>query len=198
MGSVNKVILLGNVGNQPELRYTQSNQAVTELRIATNDSWTDKDGNRQERTEWHSVVVWGRQAENCERFLSKGRPVFIEGRLQTREYTDKEGQKRYKTEIVASGVTFLGGRGEGSGPGDAGPQDGEGGGGVRSGGGGGGGGRDGSGGGRDGGGGGAARGGGRAGGGGGGRDSGGGGGGGGGWGSAPPMDGGNVDDDIPW
>ncbi|MEY3015022.1 MAG: hypothetical protein RIT45_3757, partial [Pseudomonadota bacterium] len=136
MASVNKVILIGNLGNQPELRHTASNQPVTELRIATNEVWTGRDGNRQERTEWHSVVVWGRDAENCERFLAKGRQVYIEGRLQTREYTGQDGQKRYKTEIVAQTVRFLGGRGEGEDGGGGG-----GGGGGYGGGGGGGGGR---------------------------------------------------------
>ncbi len=184
MASVNKVILLGNVGNQPELRYTASNQPVTELRIATNEAWTSKDGTRQERTEWHSVVVWGKQAENCERFLSKGRQVFVEGRLQTRDYTDKDGQKRYKTEIVATTVQFVGGKGGdagGAGPDDAGGGDD---GGWGGGGGAGGGGRGGA---RGGNGGGGNRGGGN-----------GGGNSGGGWGGGAPGMGGDIDDDIPF
>jgi single-strand DNA-binding protein len=113
MSSVNKVILVGHLGNQPELRRTKTDQPVTELRIATTEYWKDRDGQRQERTEWHSVQVWGRDAEHCERFLSKGRLVYVEGRLQTREYTPQDGIKRYKTEIVAQTVRFLGSRGEG-------------------------------------------------------------------------------------
>ena len=107
--SVNKVILVGNLGNDPELRYTPSNRAVTELRIATSENWTGQDGQRHESTEWHSVVVWGRQAENCERFLRKGRQVYIEGRLTTRDWVGQDGQKRYKTEVVAQNVQFLSG-----------------------------------------------------------------------------------------
>lgn len=120
MAGVNKVILIGNLGNQPEVRHTQSNQAVTELSIATNRKYKDRDDNWTEHTEWHSVVVWGAQAENCARYLTKGRQVYVEGRLQTRNWTDKNEQKHYKTEIVAQTVQFLsGGRGEdgGSGPG---------------------------------------------------------------------------------
>ncbi len=107
--SVNKVILIGRLGNQPELRYTTSNRAVTELRLATDHRWTDKQGERQEKTEWHSVVVWGRDAENCERYLSKGRQVYVEGRLETRNWEDQSGNRRYKTEIVANMVRFLSG-----------------------------------------------------------------------------------------
>jgi single-strand DNA-binding protein len=113
MASVNKVMLLGRLGNQPELRYTPSQRAVTELRIATSRKYKNKDEQWTEQTEWHSVVVWGRDAENCERYLKKGREVFIEGRLQTRDWQDaKSGQKRYKTEIVADRVQFIGGRGD--------------------------------------------------------------------------------------
>ena len=124
MASVNRVILIGNLGRDPELRYVQSGQAVTTFSVATNDRWTDRDGKPQERTEWHRVVVWGKQAETCANYLAKGRSVYIEGRLQTREWEDKEGQKRQTTEIVAQTVQFLGGRdGAGSGPraGGAGP-----------------------------------------------------------------------------
>lgn len=117
MASVNKVIILGRLGNQPELRYTTSNRAVTELRVATNERWTDKEGNKQEKTEWHTVVVWGRQAENCERYLGKGREVYVEGRLETRNWEDQTGQKRYKTEIIANTVQFLSGRGDSEGGG---------------------------------------------------------------------------------
>jgi single-strand DNA-binding protein len=114
MASVNKAIILGRLGKDPELRRTPSGQAVVELRVATDESWTDQQGQKQERTEWHSIVVWGRQAENCERYLTKGREVFAEGRIQTREYTDKDGNTRYRTEIVADRVQFVGGRGEGA------------------------------------------------------------------------------------
>jgi single-strand DNA-binding protein len=101
-------MLIGRLGRDPELRYTQENTAVATLNLATSESWKDKQsGERKERTEWHRIVVWGRQAENCERFLSKGRLVFVEGTLQTRDWLDKEGNKRYTTEIVAKSVQFL-------------------------------------------------------------------------------------------
>jgi len=109
MASVNKVILVGNLGADPEVRYTQGGQAVTELRIATSEQWTDKDGQRQERTEWHAVSVWGKTAELCGQHLAKGRMVYVEGRLESREYTDKEGVKRKVWEVRADKVTFLGG-----------------------------------------------------------------------------------------
>jgi single-strand DNA-binding protein len=108
-GGVNKAILIGNLGADPEVRFTGSGQAVTNFRIATSESWMDKQGQKQERTEWHRIVVWGKQAENCGKFLKKGRQCFVEGRLQTREWTDKEGKKNYTTEVVANQVTFLGG-----------------------------------------------------------------------------------------
>jgi single-strand DNA-binding protein len=110
MASVNKVILVGNLGNDPELRYTPGGQAVCDLRIATTESFTGRDGEKKENTEWHSVVVWGKQAENCSKYLSKGRQAYVEGRLRTRTWDDKEtGKKNYKTEIVAQIVQFLGG-----------------------------------------------------------------------------------------
>lgn len=112
MASVNKVILIGNLGDDPEVRFTGTGQAVATLRMATNERWTDKGGQQQERTEWHRVIVWGKQAEHCKEYLSKGRQVYVEGRIQTREWTDKEGNKRYTTEIVAQSVRFLGGPGE--------------------------------------------------------------------------------------
>jgi single-strand DNA-binding protein len=116
MGSVNKVILIGNLGADPELKYTPSNRPVCNLNLATNEVFKDKTGQRQERTEWHRVTVWGDQAENCKKYLNKGRPVYIEGRLQTRSWDDKEGKKRYTTEVVADRVVFLGsGTGEGGG-----------------------------------------------------------------------------------
>lgn len=119
MASVNKVIILGNLGQDPELRNTTSGQAVATLRVATTDTWTDKGGQKQERTEWHTIVVWGRTAENCKQYLSKGRAVFVEGRLQTRKWQDKEGHDRYSTEIVADRVQFVGGGGGGGGGGGA-------------------------------------------------------------------------------
>jgi len=121
MASVNKAIVLGNLGRDPELRHTASGKAVATLRLATNEQWNDQSGERQERTEWHSVVVWGRQAENCSQYLKKGRTVYVEGRLQTRKWQDKEGQDRYTTEIVADRVQFIGGgQGGGGGAGDGG------------------------------------------------------------------------------
>jgi single-strand DNA-binding protein len=112
MGSVNKVILIGNLGADPELKYTPSSRPLCNLRIATTDVFKDKSGARQERTEWHRVTVWGDQAENCNKYLSKGRSVYVEGRLQTRSY-DKDGQKHYATDIVADRVVFLGSGGAG-------------------------------------------------------------------------------------
>lgn len=107
MASVNKVILIGRLGRDPEVRYTQGGQAVGNFTLATNESWTDKGGQRQERTEWHKVVAWGKLAEQCRDFLAKGRQVYIEGRMQTRQWDDKEGQKRSTTEVVASQIVFL-------------------------------------------------------------------------------------------
>jgi single-strand DNA-binding protein len=113
-GSVNKVILIGNLGADPEVRYTPSGAPVANFRIATSDNWTDKQGQRQERTEWHRIVAWGKLAELCGEYLSKGRQVYVEGRLQTRQWDDRDGNKKYTTEIVANQITFLGGRGEGA------------------------------------------------------------------------------------
>ncbi|MFP6623974.1 MAG: single-stranded DNA-binding protein [Myxococcota bacterium] len=115
MAGVNKAILIGNLGRDPELRYTQSGQAVVNFSIATSENWTDKGGERQERTEWHRVVAWGKTGELCAQYLSKGRTVYVEGRIQTREWEDREGQKRTTTEINAQTVTFIGGRGESGG-----------------------------------------------------------------------------------
>lgn len=112
MGSVNKVILVGNLGADPELKYTPSNRPLCNLSVATNEVFKDKGGQRQERTEWHRVTVWGEQAESCSKYLAKGRSVYIEGRLQTRSWEDKtDGKKRYSTDIVAERVVFLGGGG---------------------------------------------------------------------------------------
>ena len=117
-GGVNKVILIGNLGKDPEVRFTPSGAAVSNFNIATNESWTDKSGQKQERTEWHRIVVWGKLAELCGEYLKKGRQCYVEGRLQTREWTDKEGKKNYTTEVVAQTVQFLGG-GAGGGAGRA-------------------------------------------------------------------------------
>src|SRR4051812_34347838 len=107
--SVNKVLLIGRLGNNPEIRYTNTGTAVANFNLATSESWNDKQGQKQERTEWHRVVVWGKLAELCEKYLAKGRQCFVEGRLQTRSWDDKDGNKRYTTEIVANTVQFLGG-----------------------------------------------------------------------------------------
>jgi single-strand DNA-binding protein len=117
MASVNKVILLGNLGRDPETRYTTGGDAVTNLRIATTETWKDKSGEKQEKTEWHTVVLFGRQAEVAAEYLKKGRPVYIEGRLQTRKYTDKEGVEKYSTEIVGDRMQLLGAREGGGGSG---------------------------------------------------------------------------------
>src|SRR5437588_7407062 len=114
MASVNKVILVGNLGRDPETRYTTGGDAVTNIRLATTDTWKDKNGEKQERTEWHTIVFFGRQAEIAGEYLKKGKQVYIEGRLQTRKWQDKEGQDRYTTEIVADRMQMLGSR-EGSG-----------------------------------------------------------------------------------
>ncbi|HUA32018.1 MAG TPA: single-stranded DNA-binding protein [Candidatus Binataceae bacterium] len=116
MASVNKVILIGNLGRDPETRYTNSGSSVTTFSIATSDTFTDKSGNRQERTDWHNIVVWGKQGELCAQYLKKGRQAYIEGRISYREYEAKDGTgKRKTTEIVALTVRFLGGRGGGDG-----------------------------------------------------------------------------------
>ena len=107
MGSLNKVILIGNLGRDPEVKYLPSGQAVANFSVATNERWQGKDGKTEERTEWHRIVVFGKSAENCGEYLSKGRSVCIEGRLQTREWDDKSGQKRSTTEVIADNVQFL-------------------------------------------------------------------------------------------
>ena len=117
MAGVNKAILVGNLGRDPELRHTPNGQAVVNFTLATSETWTDKSGERQERTEWHRIVVWGKTAEMCNQYLSKGRTVYVEGRIQTREWEDKDGNKRYTTEINASTVNFIGPRTGGGGDG---------------------------------------------------------------------------------
>ncbi|HKU44152.1 MAG TPA: single-stranded DNA-binding protein [Polyangiales bacterium] len=115
---LNRVILIGNLGQDPELRFTQSQMAVLSLRMATTESYFDNNSKeRKERTEWHTVVVWGKRAEGLNKVLSKGKTIGIEGRLQTRSWEDKQGNKRYTTEVVANNVILLGGRGEGGGGG---------------------------------------------------------------------------------
>jgi len=110
--SVNKVILIGNLGRDPETRYTNSGSSVTNFSIATKESFADKSGNRQDRTDWHNIIVWGKQGENCAQYLKKGQPVYVEGRISYREYEAKDGTgKRKVTEIVAMRVQFLSTRG---------------------------------------------------------------------------------------
>ncbi len=145
---LNKVLLIGNLGADPELKYTQGGQAVLRIRLATTERYSNKAGERQERTEWHTITVWGNRGEALSKFLAKGRTIYVEGRLQTRDYQDKDGNKRYATDIVANQILLLGGgRGDGARDGGGGGDDwaqsygggGGGGGGPRGGGGGGGG-----------------------------------------------------------
>ena len=109
--SVNIAIVVGNLGRDPEVRFSQSGRPIATLSVATNEVWNDQEGNRQERTEWHRVVVFGKTAETCGQYLAKGRQVCVQGRIQTRKWTDQNGQDRYTTEIVAQRVQFLGGGG---------------------------------------------------------------------------------------
>ncbi len=116
MSGINKAILIGRLGSDPEVRYTPSGVAVANFNIATSEEWKDKDtGDKKERTEWHRIVAWSKLGEICGEYLSKGRQVYIEGRIQTRSWEDRDGNKKYTTEIVASDVQFLGGRDAGSG-----------------------------------------------------------------------------------
>jgi single-strand DNA-binding protein len=108
MSGINKVIIVGRLGQDPEMKAVGAGSTVTRLNVATSESWTDKTGNKQERTEWHRITVWGKLAELCGKYLAKGRQVYVEGKLQTRSWEDN-GQKKYATEIVASTVQFLGG-----------------------------------------------------------------------------------------
>ena len=112
--SVNRVMLIGNLGKDPEVRFTPSGRAVARFPLATSEVWNDQEGQRQERTEWHNVVVWGKQAESCGQYLAKGRQVYVEGSIRTRQYDDKDGNRRYITEIIAQRVQFLGGGGRGA------------------------------------------------------------------------------------
>jgi single-strand DNA-binding protein len=104
---INKAILIGNVGGEPELRYTNTGTAVANFSVATNESWTDKSGERQDQTEWHRIVAWGRLAEICNQYLHKGSKVYVEGRIQTRSWEGQDGQKKYTTEIVAREMQML-------------------------------------------------------------------------------------------
>jgi single-strand DNA-binding protein len=114
MASVNKVILIGNLGKDPEVRHLEGGVAVARFPIATSESYKDKSGNKQEKTEWHNIVVWRGLAEVAEKYLKKGQSVFIEGKIRTNQYQDKEGVQRYNTEIVADTMTMLGGRSDNS------------------------------------------------------------------------------------
>ena len=130
MGSVNKVILVGNLGRDAELRYTPGGAAVSTINMATTEVWNDKSGQRQEKTEWHRVVLWGKTAESLSEYLTKGKQIYVEGKLQTRQWDDKDGIKRYTTEIKGDRVVLLGsggGRGASSGSGDRGGESGSGG-----------------------------------------------------------------------
>lgn len=109
MGNVNKVILVGNLGADPELKKTEAGRAYCRLRVATSESFKDAAGKRQDRTEWHRVTVWGDSAENCARYLQKGAPLYLEGRLERHSWDDKEGQKHWSTDVVATRVVFLSG-----------------------------------------------------------------------------------------
>lgn len=123
MGSVNKVILVGNLGRDAEVRYTPGGAAVARFSIATTEVWNDKSGQKQERTEWHNIDLWGKQAESLSEYLVKGKQVYVEGRLQTDEYTDKEGQKRKSTKVRCERVVLLGGGGGGRSGGGGGSYD---------------------------------------------------------------------------
>jgi len=114
MSGLNKVMLIGRLGNNPELRETTSGKSVCNFSLATSNKWKDKSGESQEKTEWHRIVAWGKVAEICHQYLSKGRQCYLEGSMQTRQWEDKEGIKRYTTEVVAVNVQFLGDRSEAS------------------------------------------------------------------------------------
>jgi single-strand DNA-binding protein len=119
MSSLNKIMLIGHLGRDPEIRYTPDGTPVATFSLATSESWTDKNGSRQEHTEWHTIVAWKRLADLSKRFLAKGRQVYVEGRIQSREWTDRDGNKRRSTEVVATQMVLLGRRPQGA---DAGVQ----------------------------------------------------------------------------
>ncbi len=112
MASINKVILIGNLGADPELRHTATGTTVANFSLATKEAWTGKDGNKEERTEWHRIVAWGRLGEICGEYLVKGKQVYVEGKLQTKSWEDKDGKKRYNTEVLAQTMQMLGPAGE--------------------------------------------------------------------------------------
>jgi single-strand DNA-binding protein len=114
MSSLNKVMLIGHLGKDPEIRYTPDGAAVASFSLATSDNWTDKNGTRQERTEWHNIIAWSKLADLSKRFLTKGRQVYIEGRIQSREWNDRDGNKRRTTEIIATQMVLLGSRSQGT------------------------------------------------------------------------------------
>lgn len=111
---LNKVLLIGNLGKDPETRYTPNGKAVTRFSLATSNTWTDSEGKKQQATEWHNIIVWGKQGEACKQYLQTGRQVYVEGSLRYRSFDGKDGQKRYVTEIVAQKVKFLGSNGKGA------------------------------------------------------------------------------------
>lgn len=119
MASLNKVMLMGHLGKDPEVRYTSSGTAVASCSLATSEKYKDRDGNSQEKTEWHNLVFWGRIAEICGEYLSKGKLIFVEGRLQTRKWQDRDGNDRYTTEIVCDKMQMLGSKGDGQPRGDS-------------------------------------------------------------------------------
>lgn len=118
MAGLNKVMLIGHLGRDPEVRHTAGGQQVANFSVATSESFKDREGVRQTRTEWHKVVVWGKLAEICGQYLRKGNQVYMEGRLQTRQWEDQQGQTKYTTEVVGQNMVMLGGRGQGGGQGD--------------------------------------------------------------------------------
>ena len=122
MASLNKVMLIGNLGRDPEIRFTPDGTQVASFSLATTDFWTDKNGARQQSTEWHNIVAWTRLADLSKRFLAKGKQVYVEGRIRTREWTDRDGNKRRTTEIIASNMVLLGSRAESTEPAAAAPQ----------------------------------------------------------------------------
>jgi single-strand DNA-binding protein len=114
MSSLNKIMLIGNLGKDPEIRYTPDGSAVATFSLATSESWTDKNGGRQEHTEWHTIVAWSRLADLAKRFLTKGRQIYVEGRIRSREWNDRDGNKRRTTEVIATQMVLLGSRSQGA------------------------------------------------------------------------------------
>jgi single-strand DNA-binding protein len=119
MSSLNKILLIGHLGRDPEIRYTPDGSPVATFSLATSENWTDKNGSRQEHTEWHNVVAWNKLADLCKKYLTKGRQVYIEGRIRSRDWQDRDGNKRRTTEVIATQMVLLGSRSQGA---DAGVQ----------------------------------------------------------------------------